>query len=102
VRLGGLEAPLPVQVVEDTAISLELGLQHKAGSGWSAVADARHIPTAHRVGGLTPCTWEVRFASGTVLEEQGKCYRTIPDNLGAGTVCVSSHGHRTCADFPSR
>jgi hypothetical protein len=102
VRLAGLEAPLPVQVVEDTAISLELGVQHRAGSGWSAVADARHLTTAHRVGGLEPCTWEVRFASGTVTEEQGKCYRTIPDTLGAGTVCVSSHGHRTCADFPSR
>jgi hypothetical protein len=102
VRLAGLEAPLPVHVVEDTAITLELGVQHRPGSGWSAIADARHIPTAYRVGGLEPCTWDVRFASGTVLEEQGKCYRTVPDTLGAGTVCVSSHGHRTCADFPSR
>ncbi|WP_309891509.1 hypothetical protein [Archangium sp.] len=81
---------------------VELGVQHRPGSGWSASADARHIPTAHRVGGLEPCTWDVRFASGTASEEQGKCHRTIPDTLGAGTVCVSSHGHRTCADFPSR
>ncbi|HLM46445.1 MAG TPA: hypothetical protein VK458_21430 [Myxococcaceae bacterium] len=102
VRLAGLEAPLPVHVVEDTAITLGLGVQHRPGSGWSVIADARHIPTAHRVGGLEPCTWDVRFASGTAIEEQGKCHRTIPDTLGAGTVCVSSHGHRTCADFPSR
>ena len=102
VRLAGLKAPLAVQVAEDTAISLELGVQHSAGKDWSAIADARHIPTANRVGGLEPCTWEVRFASDTVTGEQGECYRMIPDNLGSGTVCVSSHGHEACADFPQR
>jgi hypothetical protein len=100
VRFAGLEAPLPVQVVEDAAISLELGVHHIASNGWSAVAEARHIPTANRVGGLAPCTWAVRFSSGTVTGEEGKCYRTIPDNLGSGTVCVFSHGKTACADFP--
>ncbi|AKJ05241.1 hypothetical protein ATI61_102306 [Archangium gephyra] len=99
-RFGGLEAPLPVQVVEDTAISLEVGLRHGASNEWSVIADARHIPTANRVGGLEPCTWEVRFSSGKVTEAQGKCFLTIPDNLGPGTVCVSAHGHTACTDFP--
>ncbi len=102
VRLGGLEGPLPVKVVEDASISLELRVQHFISTGWSVHALARHEPTAHQVGGVGPCTWQVRFSSGTGMGEQGKCYTTIPDNLGAGTVCVFSHGKTACADFPSR
>ncbi|HYO69073.1 MAG TPA: hypothetical protein VEU33_23635 [Archangium sp.] len=44
----------------------------------------------------------MRFSSGTVLEEQGTHDLMIPDYLGAGTVCVSSHGHKTCTGFPAR
>jgi hypothetical protein len=77
-----------------------VGLRHGTSKEWSVIADARHIPTAHRVGGLEPCTWEVRLSSGQVTETQGKCFLTIPDNLGPGTVCVSAHGHKACTDFP--
>ncbi len=100
VSLAGLEAEIPMEIVEDSSFQLEVKSTYSAVAPplWTLQAYARHTDGSYVDGLGVDCEWEIRPLSGTPYTERG-CYTYVTDSVGPGTACVRARGKTACAEY---